>query len=96
MVYNDVVDPEHPSEDIYSGGTIVLVDPGKSLESGLPGRSKMASPSVYAEAGIWYDALQSLSDLIQANPGDKVLRETRADLLEQVGLHEVAEYDKGR
>ena len=43
-------------------------------------------PIVYAEAGIWHDALAGLSDLIDAQPDNKALRETRADLLRQVGL----------
>src|SRR5688572_31393468 len=41
---------------------------------------------VYAEAGIWYDALAVLSDQIDAQPENKGLRETRSDLLRQVGL----------
>ena len=47
-------------------------------------------PGVYAEAGIWYDALSLLSDQIDAQPGNKALRETRADLLRQVGLKAAA------
>jgi hypothetical protein len=45
---------------------------------------------VYAEAGIWYDALSVLTAQIEANPENKTLRETRADLLRQVGLKAAA------
>jgi hypothetical protein len=45
---------------------------------------------IYAEAGIWYDALAALSDQIEAQPTNKALRDTRADLLQQIGLKAVA------
>ena len=47
----------------------------------------------YAEAGHWYDAVASLSELIEATPGDTTLRSQRVALLRQVGLNEIAEYD---
>ena len=40
----------------------------------------------YAQRGLWYDALAALSDLIEAEPGDRDLKLARADLLAQVGL----------
>jgi hypothetical protein len=48
-------------------------------------------PQIYAEAGIWYDALMAISDLIDARLEDGVLRKQLSGLLEQVGLSEVAE-----
>ena len=50
-------------------------------------------PSIYAESGIWYDAIMAISELIEASPKDMNLRKQRAGLLEQVGLPEVAEYE---
>jgi hypothetical protein len=37
--------------------------------------------------------LTSISELIDAAPNDRVLRQQRASLLEQVGLPEIAEQD---
>jgi len=48
----------------------------------------------YAEEGLWCDALQSISEMIEAAPGKKQLREDRADLLEQVGLISVADAER--
>ncbi len=45
------------------------------------------------EAGLWYDEVMALSDLIQAAPTDMNLRRKRASLLEQVKLSDVAAYD---
>ena len=40
----------------------------------------------YAELGLWYDALQSLTEEIEQTPNDASLVAQRADLLRQVGL----------
>jgi len=60
----------------------------------------MDAPFIYAEAGIWYEALSTLSLLIKKEPRNKRFRKERASLLEQVGLERVAEYEvrewKGR
>ena len=42
---------------------------------------------------IWYDALSLLSDQVEAHPDDKALRQTRADLLRQVGLKAAAGFE---
>jgi hypothetical protein len=49
---------------------------------------------VYAQHGVWYDAIAALSSQIDATPEDPTLREQRAALLDQVGLSEVAAYDR--
>jgi hypothetical protein len=51
---------------------------------------------VYADEGIWYDAIASISDLIEQFPNDAKLRLQRASLLEQVGLKEAAASDLQR
>jgi hypothetical protein len=47
----------------------------------------------YAAAGLWYDAIATLSERIAAAPADPLLRRQRAALLRQVGLQEVADWD---
>jgi hypothetical protein len=46
-----------------------------------------------ARAGLWYDAMGCLCNLIDANPKDDKLRRLRARLLRDVGLNGVAEWD---
>jgi regulator of sirC expression with transglutaminase-like and TPR domain len=46
-----------------------------------------------ASGGFWYDAMACLCQLIDLNPSDQILRRSRAALLNQVGLHGVAEWD---
>ena len=50
--------------------------------------------ALYAGAGLWYDAVDELSRQISAQPQNRALRESRASLLEQVGLAEVAASDR--
>lgn len=86
-----VLDPEHRSKDIIAGGAIELIDFPKALQAKLARAEKEKIPNMYAEAGIWYDALTAISELIDAAPNDLILRRKRASLLKQVGLSQVAE-----
>jgi hypothetical protein len=88
---NVVLDPNSPSRDIVSGGMIERI-PSEYL-SHLPATSDIDALRFYAEAGLWYDALASISDLISTAPEDRLLRKHRASLLQQVGLQEVAGWD---
>ena len=81
-----ITDPENRSRDLVASGVIKRVDPSAELQRSIAAASPASLPAVYAEAGIWYDALSSLSDRIDADPRDKALQEARADLLRQAGL----------
>jgi hypothetical protein len=81
-------DPE-PAMQI-SGGGIQRVEASSQLESRLREAGESRAVFVLAEAGIWYDALDTLSKRIDASPGVVQLRNQRAALLEQVGLSKVA------
>ena len=72
-----------------TGHVLWRITEGKELE---PVKAKLAkasnneTPFIYAEAGLWYDALKSISDLIDAAPQNLELRKQRTALLTQVGL----------
>jgi hypothetical protein len=88
-----ILDAEERSANIVAMGAIERIEPNK-LEPPLPANiSKADAPRRYAEAGIWYDAVMAISDLIQSNPADTGLRQQRASLLEQVGLGDVGSLD---
>ena len=88
-----VVDPDRRSKDIIAGAPIERIKLADALPAKLAQVDKSETPHVYAEAGLWYDALTAISDLIDAAPDDPVLRKQRASLLKQVGLPEAAAYD---
>jgi len=86
-------DPDNRSTDLVASGVIKRVEPSAELKEKIAQASPAVLPVVYAEAGIWYDALSLLSDQVEAHPDDKALRQTRADLLRQVGLKAAAGFE---
>jgi hypothetical protein len=82
--------PDRRSRDIVAGGMISRVEAQEALLRKLAQADRKEIPRIYAEAGIWYDALAAISDLMDAAPDDTLLRKQRAALLKQVGLPEVA------
>jgi hypothetical protein len=91
-----VVDPENRSKDIIAGGAIERIALPEAVRAKLTRAGKTQTPYIYAEAGLWYDAMTAISDLIDAAPNDRVHRQQRASLLEQVGLAQIAEHDMRR
>jgi len=78
-----IPDPTQGSLDVTSTGTIKRVKAEK----------KMANYEEYAENGIWYDMLEDLNGKIEGKPADSKLRKERVDLLKQVGLNEVSQFE---
>jgi hypothetical protein len=92
-----VPDSGRRSKDILAGGAIERVEVPEGLRAKLAQAGKGELPFLYAEAGLWYDALAAISDLIESAPQDPALRRQRAALMAQVGLPEVREDEpKGR
>ena len=86
-----VPDPARRSRDILAGGTIERVDLPEELKGKLAQAGKAELPFLYAEAGLWYDALTAISELIETAPQDPALRKQRAALMVQVGLPAIGE-----
>ena len=87
-----ISDVNRRSRDILAGGVIERVEAPTGLREKLaqtPPSEQL--PFIYAEAGLWYDALASISDLIEIRPNDAQLRKERSALLTQVGLPEIGE-----
>ena len=85
-----ITDPDNRSSDLVASGVIKRVEASAALKEKVAKASLESLPAVYAEEGIWYDALAALSDRIDAQPDNKSLQESRADLLKQVGLKAAA------
>jgi hypothetical protein len=83
-----------PSEDRISRGFITRT----AVPAGLPAQLEERGPDeavhVFAESGLWYDAVTALSVGIERHGEKPSLRRARAALLEQVGLTPVASYDR--
>ena len=82
------------SKDMTSGGTLRRVAPDPAVAARVVAAGERAAPRIYAEAGLWYDAIGSLSRLIERSPTDPELRALRASLLDQIGLTAAASADR--
>ena len=89
-----VSEPDQRSRDVTAGGSIRRTDADSALRAQLAQADARSVPVLYAQAGYFYDAVESLSKLIDRNPGDAALRGQRAALLEQVGLPKIAEAER--
>jgi hypothetical protein len=84
-----VPDPADRSRDRVVGGGIERVAPDPGLRDRIARADRERLPFVLAEAGVWYDAIDLLSEEIDRRPGDAKPWNRRAALFEQVGLPEV-------
>lgn len=89
-----VRDADQRSSDLFASGSIRRTEMSAELAGRLNRTPPAEMPYFLAENGLWYDALAVLSVQIARNPGDRRLRNLRAGLLDQVGLYEVAGYDR--
>jgi hypothetical protein len=86
-----VPDADRRSKDITAGGAIERVEMPEGLKAKVAQASKSDLPSLYGEAGLWYDTVAAISELIDAAPQDQALRKQRTALLTQVGLTGITE-----
>jgi hypothetical protein len=81
-----LVDPQDRSEDILADGIIEYAEPSPELAGKIAAATDADRAAVYANAGIWYDALDAVSARINASPADRHLHDQRVALLNQIGL----------
>ena len=85
-----IPDPANRSQDIIARDTILRIEPDAQLKAALAGSKGQDTAAAYAGNGIWYDALETITNEIDAAPKNKDVRLLRASLLEQAGLKKVA------
>ena len=83
-------DPDDPNGNPRVRTAIKRVQPSSTLVSKLAQAKLSDRPDLYAQEGIWIDALSTLAQLRVANPNDSELKEEWISLLKSVGLQEIA------
>ena len=81
-----VVDEGGRSAGVIASGLIERTEPGEGLTSRIENNQGTNLVTVYANEGIWYDALEAISSMIDKSPEDQGLVAIRTSLLDQVGL----------
>jgi hypothetical protein len=82
------------SEDVVTRGAVLRIEPAAELVDTLENAPVGERGRIYAEHGLWSDALAFISAGIDRNPRDTHLRDLRAGLLEAAGLSEAADHDR--
>jgi hypothetical protein len=90
VVLELAADPVQGSPSFWTGGGIEREAVSPELSARLKGSDLRELPALYANEGLWFDALDSISEMIRRTPDDRVLHQHRASLLKQVGFAEVA------
>ncbi len=85
-----VLDPKRRSKDIIAMGAIERVDRADINLAAAPTTDAFYR---FAADGLWYDAVMVISEMIETAPADLTLRKHRVDLLDQVDLPEVGNFD---
>lgn len=91
-----VTDTDNRSTDLVASGVIKRIEPAADLKEKISQATPASLAGIYAEAGIWYDALAAVSDEVEAQPDNQSLRSARSDLLRQVGLKGAAQAEDAK
>jgi len=85
-----VCNPNRRSTDVLAQGWIERVSDVAALtpeEAGLPAQDRA---KLYAERGLWYDALREIASAYDIDPQNSLVQQELKGLLNQVGLDRVA------
>ncbi len=85
-----VCNTQDRSADIFVDGWVQRIKPDPALQSELQQVAASDRASLYAVNGIWYDSLTSLFETRKSNPNNSALVNEWADLLDSVGLDQIA------
>ncbi|GJQ58681.1 MAG: hypothetical protein SCALA701_14820 [Candidatus Scalindua sp.] len=87
-----VQETENETKNNIVRGMIRRIKPDQALSAQIEKSETSTVPIIYAQEGIWYDAIETLATLIDTSPSSIKEREQFSSLLTGVGLLEVAEY----
>jgi Domain of Unknown Function (DUF928) len=80
-----ILNPSAPSRDIVASATLVRVLPDRNLDVAVRAASSERRAALFADAGLWYDAIAAAADLNQRRALDA--------LMNDVGLADPARFD---
>jgi hypothetical protein len=92
-----ICNPDRPSANGFVQSWIKLVPTPPDLTGQIAtATSERDRALIYAQAGLWYNALEAISTAHRTNPTDKSILDERLLLLEQAGQTEVATQERQR
>ena len=88
-----IPDPANRSQDVVTSASIQRIEPSKELAAALKTAAPGDKAAVYAQNGVWYDAVEAITAQIDKEPKNGDLRKQRGELLKQGGLKDAAAAD---
>ena len=88
------VDKRHPAGNVMAKGRILRTVPHENLLDKLRNAEPEHVTAIYSEAGFWYDALASISDLSGPGAKDTITHKKEKLIQEHVDLMEIAKAEE--
>jgi hypothetical protein len=85
-----VCDPQDRSSDLFESGIVRRVELSPDILGELENADPRQKTFIYAQNGIWQDALSNLAAVRRANPNEPVFQTDWESLLESVTLGKIA------
>ncbi len=89
--FSVICNPQDRDDEPYVEGEIQRVEPSPNLVAELKNVPPRDRAALYAEAGIWYDAVNSIAQLRRSSPNDTAIAADWAELLKSVGLDTISQ-----
>lgn len=83
-------DEKQPPKLDYTDGWVQKINQNPTLSAQLQQATMAQKANIYAENGLWYDAIINLAELRFANPENETLLTNWTTLLHSVGLESIA------
>lgn len=93
--FNVICQPSDRLRDDFITARIRRVQPDATLSTALRTASVRQRPNVFAQSGIWQDALAALTELRRTRPTDATLGDEWNSLLRSVGLTPIVQVAGG-
>ncbi len=82
-------DQQKQSPPVYVEGVIQRINLNAKITQQLQTAKPLQQSAIYAEHGVWHEALTTLAQLRQKDPQDTALKTAWRDLLTSVGLDDI-------
>ncbi|MBD0343691.1 MAG: DUF928 domain-containing protein [Coleofasciculus sp. Co-bin14] len=89
--FSVICNPQDGGEEPYVEGEIRRDKPSPNLVAELKNAPPRDRAALYAEAGIWYDAIDSIAQLRRSSPNDTAIAADWTELLKSVGLDTISQ-----
>lgn len=86
-----ICDPDNPSKSPLVEGWVQRVPLNADMSAQLESASELQKVGLYADAGIWQEALTTLANLRQQEPNNLSLEDRWNELLNNIGLSKIAQ-----